>query len=202
MHLKAFLAFAGKNFRPGKWTKIYSLHFEPSDFYNFWGPCRRTLREHAVPSKFSFPSKKVITARRQLNRVEASRGATSCEDNDLTVSDELSVNVDSSEVEDAQEIDTQLKEANDEITRLKQLLSDAKIEITELRKGVSRKRFGIEALQDSDENIRFYTGLPSLAVFYRLLEYFSPAGKRSNVVYNATAQNWKDQTQEMLNGGS
>ena len=64
------------------------------------------------------------------------------------------------------------------------------MEITELQKGVSRKRIGIETCQDSDKDIQFYTGLPSVSVFYQLLEYLSPSGKRSNVVYNATAQNW------------
>ena len=64
------------------------------------------------------------------------------------------------------------------------------MEITELQKGVSRKRFGIEAFQDSDKDVHFYTSLPSATVFYQLLEYLSLAGKRSNIVYNATAQNW------------
>jgi len=61
------------------------------------------------------------------------------------------------------------------------------MEITKLQKEV--KHFGIEACL-SDKDIQFYTGLPSVAVFYQLLEYLSPSGKRSNVVYNATAQNW------------
>ena len=56
-------------------------------------------------------------------------------------------------------------------------------------KVVSRKRFGIEAFQGSDMDVQFYTRLPSVAAFYRLLEYLSPAGKRSKLVYNATAQN-------------
>jgi len=86
--------------------------------------------------------------------------------------------------------DVRLKEANDEIDKLKQMLSDAKMEIVELRKGVSRKRFGIEAVQESDKDVHYYAGLPSTAVFFRLLEYLSPDGKRSNVVYRATAQKW------------
>ena len=71
-------------------------------------------------------------------------------------------------------VDTRLKEAYDEIDRLRQQLSDAKMEIEELRKGISRKRFGIEAIQESDKDVHFYTGLPSAAVFYRLLEYLNP----------------------------
>ena len=65
------------------------------------------------------------------------------------------------------------------------------MEVTKLQKEVSRKHFGIEACQDSDKDVQFYTCLPSVAVFYQLLEYLSPSGKRSNVVYNATAQNWE-----------
>ena len=128
---------------------------------------------------------KISTARRQLNQVEASEGLASYED-ELSVGD---VNENTFEVEDTQVVDAQLKEANDEIVRLNQLLGDAKIEIIVVRKGVSRKRLGIEAFQDSDKDVQFYTGLPSVAIFYLLLEYLSPAGKRCNVVHNATAQN-------------
>ena len=46
------------DFQPGKWTKICSLHFEPSDFYNYWSNYR-SLREDAVPSIFSFKVKPV-----------------------------------------------------------------------------------------------------------------------------------------------
>jgi len=77
--------------------------------------------------------------------------------------------------EEAPEEDLRLKEANNEIDRLKQMLSDAKMEIIELRKDISRKRFGIDAIQESDKDVHYYTGLPSTAVFYRLLEYLSPA---------------------------
>jgi len=63
-------------------------------------------------------------------------------------------------------------------------------EANKLQKEASRKRFGIEAFQESDKDVQFYTGLPSVAVFYKLLEYLSPSGKRSNIVYNATSQNW------------
>jgi len=113
--------------------EICSLHFEPTDFYNFWGPCRRALREDAVTSKFPFPTKKTSEARRQLNRVQPSVELSSCEDDELNGIDEPNVN---EEVEDVQEANAQLKaqlaEANEEIARLKQLLSDAKMEITKL----------------------------------------------------------------------
>jgi len=93
------------------------------------------------------------------------------------------------ELEDVQEVNAQLKaqlaKANDEVAKLKQLLSDVKMEITKLQKEASRKYFGIEACQESNKDVQFYTGSPSVA---ELLEYLSPSGKRSNVVYNATAQ--------------
>ena len=47
----------GKYFKPGKWTKTCSLHFRPTDFYNYWSSCR-TLREDAVPSIFPFDTEK------------------------------------------------------------------------------------------------------------------------------------------------
>ena len=71
------------------------------------------------------------------------------------------------------------------------MLSDAKMKVTELQKEVSRKRFGIEACRDSDKDVWFYTGLPSVAEFYQLLEYLSPSGKKPNVVYSAMTQNWE-----------
>lgn len=70
------------------------------------------------------------------------------------------------------------------------MLDEARLEIVELRENVGRKRFGIEAVRDSDKDVNFYTGLTSAAVFDRLFEYLSPDGRRSNVVYRATAQRW------------
>ena len=66
-----------------------------------------------------------------------------CEDDELNESDRLSVN---EKIKDVQEVNVQLKAqltvANDETARLKQLLSDVKMEITKLQKEV--KCFGIE----------------------------------------------------------
>ena len=59
-----FVLITGQHFKPGKWTKICSLHFSPSDFYNSY----RTLREDAVPSIYPFITK-MRTARRQLIRI-------------------------------------------------------------------------------------------------------------------------------------
>ena len=52
------------------------------------------------------------------------------------------------------------------------------MEIEELRKGISRIRFGIGAIQESDKDVHFYSGFPCAAVFYRILEYLSPGGKK------------------------
>ena len=68
------------------------------------------------------------------------------------------------------ELLAQLEAAKDEIARLKQLLGEAKLEIVELKKGVTRKRFGIEAVRDSDKDVNFYTDLPNAAV---LTDYWS-----------------------------
>ena len=47
-------------------------------------------------------------------------------------------------------------------------------------------------IRESDKDVYFYTGLPSFAVFDRLLvlEYLNPDGRHSNVVYQATAKKW------------
>ena len=86
-------------------------------------------------------------------------------------------------VEAQDEVNVQLQIATDEIAKLKQMLDEARLEIFELRKNVARKRFGIELVRESDKDVHFYTGLPSAAVFDRLLEYLNPDGRRSNVVY-------------------
>ena len=48
----------GKHFKLSQWMKICLLHFQPSDFYNYWSSCP-TLREDAVPSILPFNSKRV-----------------------------------------------------------------------------------------------------------------------------------------------
>ena len=55
----------GKHFKPGKWTKICSLHFKETDFYNFWGSYR-TLREDAIPS--SSINTQVIKHFKEINK--------------------------------------------------------------------------------------------------------------------------------------
>ena len=188
---------AGEHFKPGKWTKICSLHFLTTDFYNFWGTYR-TLREDAVPSVFPFTTKK-STSRRPLVRVRSNEpsveqcGSTrddKCDDPETLNEDECSSHNAQASVEAQGEGNAQLQASTDEISKLKQMLDEARMEIVELRKNVARKRFGIELVRESDKDVHFYTGLPSAAVFDRLLEYLNPDGRRSNVVYRATAQKW------------
>ena len=63
------------------------------------------------------------------------------------------------------------------------------------------KKFCIEIIKESNKDVQFYTGLPSGAVFDRLL---SPKGKHSNIVYRATAKKWSDHCKgaEPGNGGT
>ena len=49
---------------------------------------------------------------------------------------------------------------------------------------------GLELVREFDKDVHFYTGLPSAAVFDRLLEYLNPDGRHSNLVYQATAKKW------------
>jgi len=51
---------------------------------------------------------------------------------------------DESEEPAQSEVTAQLEAAQDEITKLKQLLDGARLEIVDLRKDVARKRFSIE----------------------------------------------------------
>lgn len=88
------------------------------------------------------------------------------------------------------EVSEQLKAAKNANVYLKQMFDKANLETIKLRRNVARKMFGIELFQASDKGVHLYTGLPSTAVYDRLLEYLSPDGRCSNVVYRATAQSW------------
>ena len=152
-----------------------------------------------MPSVFPFTTKK-STSRRPLVRVRcdessvaASTGDDKSDHPETLDEDECSsYNVEES-VEAQDEVNVQLQVATDEIAKLKQMLDEARLEIFELRKNVARKRFGIELVRESDKDVHFYTGLPSAAIFDRLLEYLNPDGRRSNVVYRATAQKWANE---------
>ncbi|XP_065893744.1 uncharacterized protein [Dysidea avara] len=182
----------GNHFKPGQWTKICSLHFLPTDFYNFFGEYR-TLREDAVPSIFPFETKK-STPRRQLVRVGLDK---SSDESSMEQSNEVSQTTSDgpgpssrNTLKCMREQSGGLEEANAEVTRLKKRLDEMKLEIIELKKCVSRKRFSFELIRESDKDVNNYTGLPSAAVFDALLDFLSPGRKRSNVVYRATAQKW------------
>ena len=150
----------GKHFQPGKWTKIY----------NFWGTYR-TLRKGVVPSIFPFPTRKSTPGRKLVRVGHNEFSEEECQDEESHDEDNIDDVVLNSESEqNPAELLAQLEAAKDEIARLKQLLGEAKLEIVELKKGVTRKRFGIEAVRDSDKDVNFYTDLPNAAV---LTDYWS-----------------------------
>ena len=260
----------GKHFKPGKWTKICSLHFKETDFYNFWGSYR-TLREDSIPSIFDFDSGRSsarTVSRRSLVRPsvsevvdesgasedgngsdasEAVDGLGVSEDGDRSeasqdgdrlhgtcVSDQSlshtldpspsllasdlspsSLTPDPSTVSLAPDLSSSSHAPDSSITslahqspspvlELSSSLQVLKAENDALRKQLyqlenkngelvgelERCRFCFESIEDSNDDVLFYTGLPSSSVFYQLLKYLSPDGMRSNVVYRATAQNW------------
>ena len=254
----------GKHFKPGKWTKICSLHFKETDFYNFWGSYR-TLREDSIPSIFDFDSgrssaqtvsrrtlvrhsvSEVVDesgAREDEDRSDASAtidGSGVGEDGDRSeasqdgdrlhgtfVSDQLlspsllasdqspssltpdpstfslasdlsssSLTPDSSTTSLAHqspspvlELSSSLQVVKAENDALRKQLDQLESRNGELVRELERCRFCFESIEDSNDDVLFYTGLPSSSVFYQLLKYLSPDGMRSNVVYRATAQNW------------
>ncbi len=249
----------GKYFKPSKWTKICSLHFKPTDFYNYWSGYR-TLTEDAVPSIFPFDAEnrskpRAPTTRRARSRSSpmtplkdhnsgsghlednagASDGAvTSCSqslgEEDPTSSQSVSarltkrVEVLEQRLREATEENCQLKEVlqkvngkNVELKRhlqqmtaesekpkryLEQLKGDNEQLIQRLtlmtneasgqKKLAETRRFCFENIQDSNDDVLFYTGLPSADVFYQLFQYLNPDGTHSNVVYRATAQKWAE----------
>ena len=81
-----------------------------------------------------------------------------------------------------------LKHLNAESGKLVKRLDLMTNEASHQKKLAEIRRFCFENIQDSDEDVLFYTGLPSACVFCHLFQYLNPDGKRSNVVYRATAQ--------------
>ena len=266
----------GKHFKPGKWTKICSLHFKETDFYNFWGSYR-TLKEDSIPSVFDFDSgtsersSARAVSRRSLVRPcppsvsevvdesgasedgngsgaseavdgsgarEDGNGSEASEDGDRShgtcVSDQslshapdpspsllasdlspsslapdpstasLAPDLSSSSLAPGpstaslthqsplpvQESSSSLLVLKAENDALRKQLNQLESANGELVRELERRRFCFESIEDSNDDVLFYTGLPSSSVFYQLLNYLSPDGMRSNVVYRATAQNW------------
>ena len=96
-----------------------------------------------------------------------------------------------------EELKHHLYQTTVESEKLKQCLDQLKIKYKKLSNEAPRQkqlaetqRFCVKNIQDSNDDVLFYTGLPSSSVFYQLFQYFNPEGIRSNVVYRATAQNW------------
>ena len=84
----------------------------------------------------------------------------------------------------------ELKAENDELRQRINLLEKSKKDLRWELEEARTHRFCFENIKDSNDDVLFYTGLPSSSVFYQLFEYLSPDGMRSNIVYRATAQQW------------
>ena len=65
-----------------------------------------------------------------------------------------------------------------------------------------QRKFCFATFEGCNKDVHFYTGLPSAEVFYHLLDFVSPDRKRSNLIYHATAQNWKSTHPSDLEPGS
>ena len=96
-----------------------------------------------------------------------------------------------------EELKCHLYQTTAESEKLKQCLDQSKTENEKLSHKVSRQkqlaktqRFCFKNIQDSNDDVLFYTGLPSSSVFYQLFQYLNSEEIRSNVVYHATAQSW------------
>ena len=266
----------GKHFKPGKWTKICSLHFKGTDFCNFWGGYR-TLRENSVLSIFDFNSRRPERSSARVSRrhgrpcpppvseavdksiasedgngsganeavdgsgaSEDGNGSDASEDGDRShgahgLSDQslshapdpslsslasdlppsslaldpstasLAPDLSSSSlspdpstaslthqsplpVQDSLSSMLVLKAENDALRKRLNQLGSGNRELVRKLELAERHRFRSENIQDSNDNVLFYTGLPSSSVFYQLLNFLSPDGMRSNVVFRVTAQ--------------
>ena len=82
-----------------------------------------------------------------------------------------------------------LKAENDALRKCLNQLESGNRELVRELELAERHRFCFENIQDSNDDVLFYTGLPSSSVFffYQLLNFLSPDGMRSNVLYRATA---------------
>ena len=65
-----------------------------------------------------------------------------------------------------------------------------------------QRKFCFATFEGCNKDVHFYTGRPSAKVFYHILDFASPDRKRSNLIYHATAQNWKSTHPSDLEPGS
>ena len=160
----------GNYFQPGKWTKIFSLHFVPKDFYNFWSSYR-SLKEDAVPSIFHFET---VTATKssikgRTTRVsqdelvhETTISATECGHSSVVEGTSIKaggnsstqqqeevrqVNQEVSEAREVRQLKRQLEEAKDEIAKLTSSDHEAREEVTKLKRQLEEEKDEIEELK-------------------------------------------------------
>jgi len=139
---------------------------------------------------FPFPTKKQSTPRRlKLVHIGCDKSSEEQQDSDPEI-----VEMPSSESEEPaqSEVTAQLEAAQNKLMKLRQLLDGARLEIVELTRllNLGRTLQGKGLALRCSEDVNFYTGLPSGAVFDTLLQYLTPGATCSNVVYRPTAQKW------------
>lgn len=84
------------------------------------------------------------------------------------------------ELEKARQLIEELKHAKQELFRVNRELDLAKEEIKKLQRKVG-VHFSVERFKHSCEDMRFYTGLPSYAVFQSVLKFMNPGHNGENV---------------------
>jgi len=169
-----------KYFKPGKWTKICSLHFRPADFYNYWSSYR-ALREDAVLSIFPFDTEKSKGGTKATHWLryrsssvkDHSSGNGSLENENTGASDgvvtdcyqsfseeglESSESVSARLMKRVEVLEQGLSEATEENCKLKELLQRVKAENEELKRYLVQMTAGNEKVQQHLEQLNSESG--------------------------------------------
>ncbi|KXJ12017.1 THAP domain-containing protein 1 [Exaiptasia diaphana] len=197
----------GLHFKVTDHTRVCSRHFKSNDFKPSFAGRKRTLKDSAIPSVFQWkqespirrksPRKRVQTEPKQQTSSAATiRAPLSFEDEleSLPTTKELidSTN-DQSSSNDCEEYNVEYLELKSENCRLKEELARAyevqaelqsKIEQLEIKlSDVQSKVFTVHRFTESDKDISFCTGFPSVQIFELIYEFLNPGEKGENIFY-------------------
>lgn len=170
-------------------ASVCSKHFKEDDFLKNIASGRRMLTDTAVPSVFSF-SKPKKTRKPPKARPPPVVSTVVCEEAtqpmDLCDSDNGSFLMPSDHSSSPENCETPVSQKDQEILELRRELQEERDRVARLEAQVSvllkrceylesaSAEFALEKFKDSDDDVQFYTGLPSYADFRKLLNYLKP----------------------------
>jgi len=172
----------GEAFDVNEYTKICSRHFTSNDFVCLEGcpAIRARLKPSAVPFIFPWSGKKVeresVTSKRAISatdhsgyQMQSKEECTSKQDNDcigiINETDDPSCSVECAESSFSLEVSD-----NAEVLLLWQKSSQLQAELLLAKDSASKSLFRLKNIQDSDDDVKRYTGFPDCATLFAFYE--------------------------------